>query len=53
MIIILFLIYVYFIIPMMLWVDMLLRFYVVIGPYYMFWQVEQSILLFTLIIMLL
>ena len=51
MIIILF--YVYFLIPMMLWVDMLLRFYAVIEPDYVFWQVEQSILLFILIIMLL
>ena len=38
---------------MVLWVDMLLRFYVVIEPYYMFWQVEQPILLFILIIILL
>ena len=28
---------------MMLWVDMLLRFYVVIEPYYVFWQMEQPI----------
>ena len=31
---------------MMLWVDIQLRFYVVIEPYYVFWQVEQPILLF-------
>ena len=43
----------YFIIPMMLWVDMPLGFYVVVEPDYMFWQVEQPILLFILIIMLL
>ena len=31
---------------MMLWVDMLLRLYIVIEPYYVFWQMEQPFLLF-------
>ena len=38
---------------MMVWVDMLLRFYIVIEPYYVFWQVEQPILSFIMIMMLL
>ena len=39
----------YFVIPMMLCMGMLLRFYVGIELYSVFWQVEQSILLFNLI----
>ena len=38
---------------MILWLGTLLKFYVVIEAYYVFWQMEQPILLFILIIKLL
>ena len=50
---ILFYFIVYFVIPMMFWVDMPLRSYVVIEPYYAFWHMELPILFIYLVIMLL
>ena len=43
----------YFLMPQMLWMSMLLRFYVVIEPYYVFLQVKQTISLFIWFIVLL